>query len=211
MNYRKITEKVADKLNLNEIYGFYTLAFKSSFDLESNVNQITLAELNNVDIRTIKRWIQKYKDNDLIIKNTSFIKKDDGNTVRKNKYKLNCENYKYISDGLLKLDIKTELKGFLILLKCRCYNCSNVCNYSIRELTDTVSISKSTIGRYIKDAESLGFIKRTKKGIELVDSTIFIEAKESTLYSIKKLYPELLDDNGELIKDVDFLLATNKL
>jgi len=214
MNYRKITEKIADELTLSEIYGFYTLAFKSNFNLESNINQSTLAEINNVDVRTIQRWIEKYIEKGLLNKETSFIKRDDQKTVKKNKYRLNNSNYKYISDGLLKLDISNELKGFLILLKCRCYNCSNTCNYSIRSLADTTSISKTTIGKYIKEAKDKGFIIKNKKGITLADESIFIPAKESEYYSLLKTYPEMLTDeeieNHKLSKDFNFDLAINK-
>ena len=66
-NYRRITERVADKLSLAEIYGFYVLAFKSDYKtMESSVNEMTLAEILQISESTIKRWIKKYKELGLI-------------------------------------------------------------------------------------------------------------------------------------------------
>ena len=67
LNYRRITERVADNLSLAEIYGFYMLAFKSDYEsMESNINELTLAELLGISESTIKRWIKKYKTLGLI-------------------------------------------------------------------------------------------------------------------------------------------------
>lgn len=195
LNYRRITERVADKLSLAEIYGFYILAFKSDFEsMESNVNELTLAELLGISESTIKRWIKKYKTLGLIQVQTGNILKENGQWIKKNHYKLRDDYYKLIGDGLLYLDIPNELKGFLILLKCRCYNCTNNLQYSVRELEETVHISKSTIGRYLVMAEDMGFIKRDKEGITLLNDQIFIPHQESVYYAISKIYPEILTD-----------------
>lgn len=195
MNYRKITEKVANNLTLSQIYGFYVLAMKSDYNtLVSYINQDTLASLVDVSESTIKRWIKAYEESGLLSKQTDNIKKSDGKWIKKNTYQLNDENYKLISDGLLSLDCSTEMKGFLILLKCRCYNCSNNCKYTIQELADTTAISKSTVGRYLKQAEELGYIKRDKNGITLLDAETFIPHTESEYYAALKTYPEILTD-----------------
>lgn len=196
LNYRKITERCADNLTLSQIYGFYVLAMKSDFvTLESHINQTTFAKLCGVDVRTIRRWCKAYKDNHLMTIENTVIKRDDGQMVRKNVYRLNTDNYKLLGDGLLQMDVSPEIKGFLILIKCRCFNCSNVCRYSTRELSKTTKLSQSTIARYIRKCVDLGFIVRDANGISLADENIFIPHKESIYYAVLKTYPEILTDH----------------
>ena len=194
--YRKITERCADNLTLAQIYGFYVLAMMSNYStMQSNINQTTFAKLCGVDVRTIRRWLCAFRDNDLISIDNKVIKKDDGHLVRKNTYTLKTDNYKLVGDGLLNMNVSNEIKGFLILIKCRCYNCTNLCEYSSRELAKTCKITQSTIVRYINKCIDLGLIKRESKGISLVNENIFIPHKESTYYAILKTYPEILTDH----------------
>ena len=200
LNYRKITEKIADNLTLAQIYGFYVLAMKSDYNTnESHINQTTLAQLLNVDRTTIIRWLKVYEENNLLSVEHTHIINEDRQLVKKNIYRLNTDNYKLIGDGLLNMNVSNEIKGFLILIKCRCYNCTNLCEYSIRQLSETTSICKSTIGKYLIQAENLGLIKRDKQGITLVNEKIFIPQKESTYYWALKTYPQILTD-----KDIEF-------
>lgn len=195
MNYRRITEKIADKLNLSESYTFYCLAMKSDFNsLESHVMQETLAKVVGVDVSTIQRHLYKFKEEGLVDIESKYIK-GKTNPIKINVYRLTDENYKYITDQLLKEPISNELKGFLLLLKCRCYNCTNDCQYSVRGLADTLQIGKSTVDKYLKLAEESGYIKRDKKkGITIIREDIFIPAKESLYYAVSKTYPEYLTD-----------------
>ena len=75
-----------------------------------------------------------------------------------------------------------------------CYNFSNNCKYSIRELADTLAYSSSTVGRYIKEAEDLGYIKRGKEGITLLNSDLFIIDKKSEYELVKEYFSETLTD-----------------
>ena len=96
------------------------------------------------------------------------------------------------------------MKGFLILLKLRCLNGTNICKYSIRELADTLTISKSTVDRYIKEAESFNYINRyIKKGIiRITLDEIFYTTKESQIAVMKRLYPEVLTDEDLLTGEI---------
>jgi len=200
LNYRKITERIADNLTLAQIYGFYVLAMKSDYNTnESHINQTTLAQLLNVDRTTIIRWLKVYEENNLLSVEHTHIINEDRQLVKKNIYRLNTDNYKLIGDGLLNMNVSNEIKGFLILIKCRCYNCTNLCEYSIRQLSETTSICKSTLGKYMKQAENFGFIIRDKQGITLVNENIFIPQKESPYYWVLKTYPQILTD-----KDIEF-------
>ena len=70
-----------------------------------------------------------------------------------NIYHLSDENYSLISVDLLNEPIKKELIGFLVQLKLRCLNFTNLCRYSVRDLADTLPYSKSTVDRYFMSKE----------------------------------------------------------
>ena len=129
MNYRKITQLVADKLNLSEAYTFMCLASKSDYNtLESSVNQDTLtmvvdgiSEIKDEKkfknrIRTIQNHLYKFKKENLIDIKTEQHNGDKG-AFKFNKYKLNDEHYSLIDTSILNLNGSKEMKGFLILLK----------------------------------------------------------------------------------------------
>ena len=194
MNYRKIPQSVADKLKPLEAYVYLVLASKSDYKTnESNVNEDILAETAGLCRKTISKHVNNL-DKLRIIKKITERRKGDSGAFLFNHYQLFTENYKLISMDLLKEPIKRELIGFLVQLKLRCYNFSNNCKYSIRELADTLAYSSSTVGRYIKEAEDLGYIKRDKEGITLLNSNLFIIDKKSEYKLIREFYPEVLTD-----------------
>lgn len=194
MNYRKIPQIVADKLKPLEAYFYLVLASKSDYKTnESNVNEDTLAELAGLCRETISKHVNNF-DKKRIIKKITERRKGDSGAFLFNHYYLYTENYSLISMDLLKEPIKRELIGFLIQLKLRCYNYTNFCQYSVRELADTLVYSKSTVDRYLKEAEDLGYIKRDKKGIRLLNSNLFIIDEKSEYELIKEFCPEILTD-----------------
>ena len=216
MNYRKITQLVADKLSPAEAYTFMCLASKSDYNtLESCVNQDSLTmivdgiteikdekKLNN-RVRTIQNHLYKFENEKLItIRTESHFGKNG--SFRFNKYKLNDEHYSLIDTAILNLNGSKEMKGFLIQLKLRCLNGTNICKYSIRELADTLIYGKSTVDRYIKEAESLGYIVRDKKKgiIRITIDEIFYTTRESIIAITKRLYPEVLTDEDLLTGEI---------
>ena len=194
MKYRKIPQAVADKLTLLEAYIYLVLASKSDYETdESNVNEDTLAELTGLRRETISIYITKF-DNEGIIKKTTERRKGDNGTFLFNHYYLYTDNYSLISMDLLNEPIRRELIGFLVQLKLRCYNFTNLCLYSVRDLADTLVYTKSTVDRYLIEAEQLGYIKRDKKGIQLLNTNLFIIDKKSEYELVKEFYPESLTD-----------------
>ena len=194
MNYRKIPQAVADKLKTLETYIYLVLASKSDFETnESNVNEDTLAELAGLRREVISTHICNL-DKKRIIKKITDRRKGDSGAFLFNHYYLFTENYSLISMDLLKEPIRRELIGFLVHLKLRCYNYTNLCKYSVRELADTLVYSPSTVDRYLIEAEKLGYIKRDKKGIRLLNSNLFIIDEKSEYEIIKEFYPEILTD-----------------
>ena len=187
MNYRKIPQIVADKLKPLEAYIYLVLASKSDYETnESNVNEDTLAELAGLSRETISKHICDF-DKKGIIKKITERRKGDSGAFLFNHYYLYTDNYSLISINLLKEPIRRELIGFLVQLKLRCYNFTNLCQYSVRELADTFVYSKSTVDRYLIEAESLGYIKRDKKGIKLLNTNLFIIDEKTEYELVRKL------------------------
>ena len=194
MNYRKIPQAVADKLRPLEAYVYLVLASKSDFETnESNVNEDTLAKTTKLTRETISKHICNL-DKKRIIKKMTERKKGNSGAFKFNHYILSTDNYSLISMDLLNEPISRELIGFLVQLKLRCYNFTNLCQYSVRELANTLVYSKSTVGRYLQEAEELGYIKRDKNGIRLLNNQLFIIEKKSEYEIVKEFYPETLTD-----------------
>ena len=194
MNYRKIPQSVADKLKPLEAYVYLVLASKSDIETnESNVNEDTLAKVANLRRETISTHINKLAKTGIIKKITERRKGDSGAFLF-NHYYLYTDNYSLISMDLLKEPIKRELIGFLAQLKLRCYNFTNLCQYSGRGLAETFVYEKSTVQRYLKVAEELGYIKRDKEGIRLLNDKLFIIDKKSEYELVREFYPESLTD-----------------
>ena len=194
MNYRKIPQSVADKLRPIEAYVYLALASKSNYETnESKVNEDTLAELTGMRRETISKYITKF-DNERIIKKITERRKGDSGAFLFNHYYLFTDNYSLVSMELLKEPIKRELVGFLVQLKLRCYNFTNLCQYSVRDLAETFVYSKSTVDRYLIEAEELGYIKRDKDGIHLLNEDLFIVDKKSVYELVREYYPEVLTD-----------------
>lgn len=194
MNYRKIPQIVADKLKPLEAYIYLALASKSDYETnESNVNEDTLAELVGLRRETISKHINDFARKG-IIRMVTERRKGDSGAFLFNHYYLYTDNYSLISMDLLNEPISRELIGFLVQLKLRCYNFTNLCQYSVRDLAGTLVYKKSTVGRYLKEAEELGYIKRDKDGIHLLNEKIFIIDEKSDYELVREFYPEILTD-----------------
>ena len=194
MNYRKIPQSVADELRPLEAYTYFLLASKSDYNtLESKVNQSTLAQLSGLNIKTIGNHLNKMESRGIITVQRDR-KVGASGAFKFNTYYLTDENYSLISVDLLNEPIRKELIGFLVQLKLRCWNYSNLCKYSVRQLADTLPYTKSTVDRYLIDAEQKGYIKRNEKGIILVNTNLFIVDKMSEFELIRRLCPEILTD-----------------
>ena len=194
MNYRKIPQAVADKLRPIEAYTYLALASKSDYETnESNVNEETLAELTGLKRERISIFISKFH-NERIIKRITERRKGKSGAFLFNHYYLYTDNYSLISVDLLKEPIRKELIGFLVQLKLRCYNFTNLCQYSVRDLAKTLVYTKSTVDRYLLEAEKFGYIKRDKVGIHLLNEDLFIVGEKSVYELVREFYPEVLTD-----------------
>lgn len=176
--YIRITEKMAGKLKPKEAYLFYCLALKSDFvTYESDIKQETLTnEYGIKDVDQIREWLYKFQSYGLLRIIKSNIKGKYGKFQRC-RYILNTDNYVLISEILKSEPISTQLKGFLILIKCKCLNGTNSTLYSQNQLAKELGISVGTISNYMKEAIDNAYISKDDKGIHLLRNDIFLKTK----------------------------------
>ena len=162
------------RLKPKQAYLFYCLALKADLKTyESRIKQTTLAnEYGIKDTDQIRDWLYKFQAEGLVRIVKLNIKGQYGKFQRC-RYFLNTDNYVMISEILKDEPISTQLKGFLILLKCRCLNGTNTTLYSQNKLAEEMKIGKSTISNYMKEAIDKGYITKDEKGIHLLREDIF--------------------------------------
>ncbi len=203
-SYRTITEKIAGKLTPIEAYFFYCLALCSDCKtMESYAKQEALANFFGIKkIDQIRDYLYRFEKLGLIKINKFDVHGQFGKFNRCS-YKLNNEHFILINNQLYSENISKELKGFLILLKCKCYNGSNTCQYNQNVLADELNISPSTVSKKIKEGIIEGYIKKDKKGIHLLRDDIFKITKETEIGFLKCVYPSILTDediaNGRIM------------
>ena len=185
--YRKITENMAGKLKPKEAYLFYCLAMKSDFRTNlSNIKQKSLAEYYGIkDTDQISDWLYNFQSQGLLRIIKLNVKGQYGKFHRC-KYQLNTDNYVFISEILHDEPISSQLKGFLILLKCKCLNGTNTTKYSQNQLAKELGIATGTISNYMKQAIANGYISKDENGIHLLREDIFYIAKMPKSYFRKK-------------------------
>ena len=176
--YRKISKNLAGKLTAKEAYLFYCLALKSDYITnESNIEQESLAKEYGInDTDQMSDWLYKFQSCGLLTIIKTPIKGQYGR-FQKNRYLLNTDNYCFISDLLKNEPISRQLKGFLILLKCKCLNGTNITLYSQNQLAKELGIAVGTISNYMKEAVDKGYISKDKKGIHLLREDIFLNSR----------------------------------
>ena len=169
---------MAGKLKPKEAYLFYCLAMKSDFRTNlSNIKQKSLAEYYGIkDTDQISDWLYKFQSCGLL-RIIKFNTKGQYGKFQRCKYQLNTDNYVFISEILHDEPISNQLKGFLILLKCKCLNGTNTTKYSQNQLAKELGLSTGTISNYMKQAIANGYISKDENGIHLLREDIFHIAK----------------------------------
>ena len=128
----------------------------------------------------------------------------------------------YKLDGLKQLD-ENKLKGFLLLLKCHCFNLTNKYyakrmvkgKVSRSELATVLNMDSSTVGKYIEMASKYKLIKEFDKGLLITDKNIFpdyCKEKDHETRTYHSLYNWCMindiippdRDNESLLKQIAF-------
>lgn len=195
--YRKITEKIAGKLKLKEAYLFYCLALKSDFNTyQSHIKQESLAEFYGVKkTDNVREGLYKFQSCGLMQINKTDEKGQYGKFNRCH-YLLNTEHYVLITDRLYSENISSELKGFLILLKCKCLNGTNTSKFSQNKLAKELNLSTGCISKYMKLAIDNGYINKDEKGIHLLREDIFLLTAETPNTFLHEHFPKTKPEMG---------------
>ena len=172
--YRIFPISISKKLSNKEAYIYLSLLFKSDYKTgESNVLLETLSKETGYDSETVSGYLHKAKEYRYIeITQKTCGKKEDGSTKTKNFYKIHIPqkdfimvNREFLDFHIENLSIKeeTDLKGFILLIKCICLNNCNFTYYSLRDMTEHLTISYATIQKLMKKCRDLELITYHKK------------------------------------------------
>lgn len=167
--YRIFPISISKNLSNKEAYIYLSLLFKSDYKTgESNVLLETLSKETGYDSETVSGYLHKAKEYRYIeITQKTCGKKEDGSTKTKNFYNVHIPqkdfimvNREFLDFHIENLSIKeeTDLKGFILLIKCICLNNCNFTYYSLREMTEHLKISYATIQKLMKKCRDLGLI-----------------------------------------------------
>ena len=168
--YRLFPISLGKQLSNKGAYIYLLLLFKSDYNTgESNVLLETLSKEAGYDTDTISGYLHKVKGYVDITR--QFIKAENGQPKTKNFYKVHIPPKDFIMVSRSFLDLhfdnltlreETDIKGFILLVKCICLNCCNLTFYSLREMAANLSISYGTIQKYMKKCIELNLIERHK-------------------------------------------------
>lgn len=167
--FRLLPISIAQHLNNKEAYTYLVLLFKSDFETgESNVLLETLSNEIGYTDDTVSKYLHKAENYDFVnITPHPCGTKANGNPKTKNDYKVIkpakdfiIVNREFLDLHFESLSLKdeTDLKGFILLIKCLCLNNCNFTYYSLRELEKHLKISYGTIQNLMKKCKELNQI-----------------------------------------------------
>lgn len=166
------------QLSNKEAYAYLSLLFKSDYNTgESNVLLETLSKEMGYNTETVSDYLYKAKEHGYVDITRKFIKGEYGEPKTKNFYKVPIPSKDFIivsRDFMnlhfenLSLKDETDIKGFILLIKCICLNNCNLTYYSLREMAKHLKISYGTIQKYMKMCIELELIKPHKKGYQIM-------------------------------------------
>ena len=173
-SYRKITSNIAGKLNLLETYLFYCLALCSDCNtMTSYTKQNNLTNFYGIKkTDQIREWLHKFESFGLVNINKSVVHGQYG-IFNRCSYQLDTEHYVLITNKLYDEPISKELKGFLILLKCKCLNGTNITLYSQNRLAEELGYPKAQYRNTLMKPKKKAMQKGTRKEYTCLERIYF--------------------------------------
>ena len=154
-NYRLVPIEAAQKLKNGPLYTYLVLLFKSDFYTHcSEVNEETLATITGFAQKTIGNHLAKMEEAGLI----QIIRTRPSKCRKKNYYRIVHPKKNFIicdseliemTIGNMTLKEESELKGFLLMVKCLCVNNCNITYYSYERMAQHLGIRLTTIKKYM--------------------------------------------------------------
>lgn len=170
--YRLFPINLGKFLSNKEAYSYLSLLFKSDYNTgESNVLLETLSKEVGYDTERVSDYLHKAKEYGCVDITRQYIKGKNGESKTKNFYKvmIPSKNFIMVSRDFMNLHFEnltlkeeTDIKGFILLIKCICLNNCNLTFYSLREIAKHLSISYGTVQKYMNKCIKLNLIERYK-------------------------------------------------
>lgn len=170
--YRLFPINLGKLLLHKEAYAYLSLLFKSDYNTgESNVLLKTLSKEVGYDTETVSSYLHKAKEQGYVNIIRKYIKGENEEPKTKNFYKVQIPSKDFIMVSRdfinlhfdnLPLKEETDIKGFILLIKCICLNNCNLTFYSLRDMAEHLSISYGTIQKYMNKCIELNLIERHK-------------------------------------------------
>ncbi len=176
--YRVFPISLGKQLSNKEAHVYLLLLFKSDYNTgESNVLLETLSKEAGYNADTVSGYLHKAKRLGYVDITPQYIKAENGQPKTKNFYKVHIppKDFIMVSRSLLDLHFdnltlkeETDIKGFILLVKCICLNNCNLTFYSLREMAKHLKISYATIQKNMKKCIKLKLIEPHKDGYRIM-------------------------------------------
>ena len=190
MNYRIISKDSLLKLTHKEAFVFCCIVLNTDLENDgtiyiSHIKEETLAKMAECTSRTIVTYIKKFKQLGLLDIKTEKIKGELG-VFDRNTYSIKIpdsnlgENWFRLNYDFLKEEISSDMKGFLLLLKCLGINGSNTVLYSFDKIgkQKLLHVGLNKIKELTRLGISLQVISKAKTGYVITDKFIYEDLPE---------------------------------
>ena len=190
MNYRIISKDSLLKLTHKEAFVFCCIVLNTDLENDgkiyiSHIKEETLAKMAECTSRTIVTYIKKFKQLGLLDIKTEKIKGELG-VFDRNTYSIKIpdsnlgENWFRLNYDFLKEEISSDMKGFLLLLKCLRINGSNTVLYSLDKIgkQKLLHVGLNKIKELTRLGISLQVISKAKTGYVITDKFIYEDLPE---------------------------------
>ena len=177
-HYRVFPINLGKQLSNKEAHVYLLLLFKSDYNTgESNVLLETLSNEAGYNADTVSGYLHKAKRLGYVDITPQYIKAENGQPKTKNFYKVHIPPKDFIMVSRSFLDLhfdnltlkeETDIKGFILLVKCICLNNCNLTFYSLREMAKHLKISYATIQKNMKKCIKLKLIEPHKDGYRIM-------------------------------------------
>ena len=190
MNYRIISKDSLLKLTHKEAFVFCCIVLNTDLENDgkiyiSHIKEETLAKMAECTSRTIVTYIKKVKQLGLLDIKAEKIKGELG-VFDRNTYSIKIpdsnlgENWFRLNYDFLKEEISSDMKGFLLLLKCLGINGSNTVLYSLDKIgkQKLLHVGLNKIKELTRLGISLQVISKAKTGYVITDKFIYEDLPE---------------------------------
>lgn len=190
MNYRIISKDSLLKLTHKEAFVFCCIVLNTDLENDgkiyiSHIKEETLAKMAECTSRTIVTYIKKFNQLGLLDIKTEKIKGELG-VFDRNTYSIKIpdsnlgENWFRLNYDFLKEEISSDMKGFLLLLKCLGINGSNTVLYSLDKIgkQKLLHVGLNKIKELTRLGISLQVISKAKTGYVITDKFIYEDLPE---------------------------------